>query len=336
MATERQLELLNLIVSEYIKNAIPVSSGGLLESNPDLKLSSATIRNEMVELEKEGFIDKLDSSSSRTSGRVPTNKGYEYYLKNIKTNPDSIVSIKDKLDKLLNSRKESIDKVLSEAMTLINDSTNTLTITKNKDQKEMIVDINTYPINDEKVVIVVVTSQGNVINNETSLNGIKFQDFKNAIDTLKKRITHTNISELDETIKNIGEIVKIEMKEIEDKFQDVIKLLVTKILTASNKYQGMNSLIAANTLDVKTQIGAIFKMIENNSIWDIISEDGKISNDVTGVTIDVEAIDGVSVVKKNIDLGDQRKELTIVGSKNQDYQKLFSLLEYLEMKIGGK
>ncbi len=77
-------------------------------------------------------------------------------------------------------------------------------------------------------------------------------------------------------------------------------------------------------------------MIENNSIWDLISEDGKISNDVSGVTIDVESIDGVSVVKKDIHLGDKKKELTIVGSKNQDYEMLFSMLKYLEDMIGGK
>ncbi len=335
MATERQLQLLELIVSEYIKNAEPVSSGGLLDNNPNLKLSSATVRNEMVELEKEGYIDKLDSSSSRTSGRIPTNKGYEYYLKNIKTNPDSIVNIKNKLDELLTERKDNLDKVLSEAMTIINDSTNTLTITKDKEQNELIVDVNTYPVDDDKAVIIVVTSKGNVINNEAKLNGIKYTDFKKAIETLGNRIKQTNIFELNKTIENIGQIVQIEIKEIEDKFQELVKLLVTKILSSSNKYQGLNSLVAANTLDAKTQISAIFKMIENNSIWDMVTEDGKISNEVSGVTVDVETIDGVSVVKKNINLGDKKKELTIVGSKNQDYQKLFSLLEYLEMKIGG-
>ncbi len=335
MATERQLDLLRLIVSEYIKSGEPVSSGLLLDLNPNLNLSSATIRNEMVELEKEGYIYKLDSSSSRTSGRIPTNQGYELYLSSIKSNPDSILSIKEKLDEILSKRKDNIDKVLSDAMSLINDSTNTLTITKNNDIKETIVDINTYPIGEDRAVIIVVTSSGNVINNETSLKGTTYQDFKKALDTYSKRLKNINVSELSETLKNLNEIIKIEITEVEEKFQEVIKLLIRKILSSANKYQGMNSLVSADRMDTKTQISAIFKMIENNSIWDLISEDGKISNDITGVTVDVDLIDGVSVVKKNIDLGDTRKELTIVGSKNQDYEKLFSMLEYLERKIGG-
>ncbi len=335
MASERQLELLKLIVSIYIKTGEPISSGLLLDMNPNLNLSSATIRNEMVELEKEGYIYKLDSSSSRTSGRIPTNAGYELYLSSVKSNPDSILSIKEKLDEILSSRKDNIDKVLSDAMELINESTNTLTITKDNNSNETIVDINTYPIGEEKAVIIVVTSSGNVINNEASLKGTNYNDFKKALDTFAKRLKNTNVSELQNTLKNLNEIIKIEITEVEDKFQDVIKLLIRKILSSSNKYQGMNSLVSADRLDTKTQISAIFKMIENNSIWDLISEDGKISNDVSGVTVDVDLIDGVSVVKKNIDLGDTKKELTIVGSKNQDYEKLFSMLEYLERKIGG-
>ncbi len=335
MATDRQLELLNTIVSTYIKVGEPVSSAVILELNPSIKLSSATIRNEMVLLEKEGYLVKLDSSSSRTSGRMPTNKGYEQYLKTIKTSPDSIISIKDKLDKILNKRKDDIDKVLSDAMEIINDSTNTLTITKDNNEQEMIVDINTYPVGEEKAVIIVVTSSGKVINNETKLNGIEYEVFKKSIETYSKRLKGTLVIELNETLKNLKEIVNIEIKELEDKFQNVIRLLVTKILSSSNKYQGMNSLMTAEKLDIKTQVSAIFKMIENNSIWDFISEDGKIQNDGTGVTVDVDTIDGVSVVKKNINFGDNRKELTILGSKDQDYQKLFSMLEYLESKIGG-
>ncbi len=334
MATERQLELLNLIVADFVKTGEPVSSNALLEQHDNLKLSSATIRNEMVELEKDGYISKLDSSSSRTSGRMPTKKGYEHYLSTIKNNPDSIISIKSKLDKVLSDRTGNIEKVLSDAMELINESTNTLTITKDNNSSETITDINCYPVGEDRAVIIVVTSTGNVINNETLLKDITYKDFSKAINTFGKRLKHTALSELNDTINNIGEIVEIEIKALEDKFQEVIKLLINKIMNSSSKYQGMNSLITADTLDVKTQVKAIFKMIENNSIWDLISEDGSISNDTTGVTVGVDVIDGVSIVKKDINIGNSNKQLTIVGSKNQDYEKLFSMLAYLESKIG--
>ncbi len=334
MATERQLKILNLILSEYVINGEPVASGTIIEKNPDLNISPALVRQEMVALENEGYITKLGFSSGRASGRVPTNKGYQHYLQSIQSNPNSILSIKKRLDEILSNRKEGIDKTISEAMKLINESTNTLTITKDQVESEEIVDINSYPVGEDKAVIIIVTSTGQVINNEASLNEIKYTEFAKAIKALGKRLKNTPISELTEAVDNLGQILTIEIKDIEDKFQEVIKLLVNKVITSKSNYQGMNSLIVAETIDVKKQVKAIFEMIENNSIWELINEDGAIANTSNGLTIDVKAIDGVSIVQKEIDLGDKHKQLTIVGSKHQDYEKLFSLLAYLEEKIG--
>ena len=71
--TDRQNELLKEIVESYINSVKPVSSKGLCKK---IKLSSATIRNEMVELEKLGYIEKNHVSS----GRIPSESGYKYYV----------------------------------------------------------------------------------------------------------------------------------------------------------------------------------------------------------------------------------------------------------------
>lgn len=72
---DRQQDLLKILTSQYIKTAIPVSSKSI-ESN--LKLSSATIRNEMAELEEEGYIYHPYTSA----GRVPTELGYKFFVDN--------------------------------------------------------------------------------------------------------------------------------------------------------------------------------------------------------------------------------------------------------------
>ena len=74
---ERQKKLLNLIISEHINTAEPVGSGFLVEKT-GLELSSATVRNEMADLEKEGFIYQPHTSA----GRVPTEKGYQFFVDN--------------------------------------------------------------------------------------------------------------------------------------------------------------------------------------------------------------------------------------------------------------
>ena len=66
---KRKKRILQAIVEEYIETAEPVSSGNLVK---ELEVSSATIRNEMAELEKIGFLEKPHTSA----GRVPSQKGY--------------------------------------------------------------------------------------------------------------------------------------------------------------------------------------------------------------------------------------------------------------------
>ena len=76
MLTKRQEEILKLIVMEYIKLAKPVGSKLICDR---LNCSSATVRNEMVELEELGLLEKTHTSS----GRVPSEKGYRYYVDNL-------------------------------------------------------------------------------------------------------------------------------------------------------------------------------------------------------------------------------------------------------------
>ena len=75
MLNDRKKEILQAIVEEYIETAEPVSSKAIVEKR-GLDYSSATIRNDMAELEKIGLLDKPHTSS----GRVPSAKGYRYYV----------------------------------------------------------------------------------------------------------------------------------------------------------------------------------------------------------------------------------------------------------------
>ena len=75
MLTQRQKQILQAIVRQYTATGQPVGSKVLADKLP-IKVSSATIRNEMAVLEREGFVKKEHSSS----GRVPSKQGYRYYV----------------------------------------------------------------------------------------------------------------------------------------------------------------------------------------------------------------------------------------------------------------
>ena len=74
----RSMKILSAIVDEYIRTGEPVGSKALAEK-PDISVSSATIRNTMAALEQEGYLDHPHTSA----GRVPTYKGYRFYIDNL-------------------------------------------------------------------------------------------------------------------------------------------------------------------------------------------------------------------------------------------------------------
>jgi len=73
--TQRQEQILKLLVESYIQSAEPVSSSWLAQL-PDIGVSSATIRNDLAELEEEGYL----VSPHTSAGRIPTDTGYRYYI----------------------------------------------------------------------------------------------------------------------------------------------------------------------------------------------------------------------------------------------------------------
>lgn len=101
---DRKSQLLNSIVEEYIDSAEPVGSSLIVEKY-NLKVSPATVRNEMMELEKEGYIYQPYTSA----GRVPTEDGYKFYVKNSGNKKDINNATKKKLQEIV---KQNDDKEL--------------------------------------------------------------------------------------------------------------------------------------------------------------------------------------------------------------------------------
>lgn len=111
----RKENLLNLIVEDYIKTADPVGSKFLVQ-NYHLELSDATIRNEMRELEEEGYLTHPHTSA----GRIPTEMGYKYYVEHLLKTTGVSKKIKDEIRCVLEAEKDlaksrkNIAKLISE------------------------------------------------------------------------------------------------------------------------------------------------------------------------------------------------------------------------------
>ncbi len=127
MITERQEKILNSLIKEYIDIPSPVSSD-LLKKRLRLDISPATIRNELQELEEQGYVVQPHTSA----GRVPTNKGYKYFVQIIFGNPKAS-DLKKEVDQARGKIEQEL-KLAQELIKSLTELSTTLSYTRFQDK----------------------------------------------------------------------------------------------------------------------------------------------------------------------------------------------------------
>lgn len=128
MLTDRQLQLLEAIIQEYVSNAEPVGSTLIVEKY-NIKCSPATVRNEMAKLKSEGYLQMAHTSS----GRVPTKLAYKMYLQNIMEEEELDVLQEVAMKQRLWSNRYEFEKMLRQAVLALSDLTKELAIATTED-----------------------------------------------------------------------------------------------------------------------------------------------------------------------------------------------------------
>jgi transcriptional regulator of heat shock response len=128
MLSERQIQLLNAIINEYVNSSEPVGSVEVVKKY-NLKCSAATVRNEMAKLIDLGFLDMLHTSS----GRIPTRMAYRYYLDELMEEEDMPVLQEVAIKQRVWPIRFHFEKMLREAMLSLADVTNYLAVGTSED-----------------------------------------------------------------------------------------------------------------------------------------------------------------------------------------------------------
>ena len=153
---ERKKKVLQAIVEEYINTAEPVSSNALTQ-NHGLECSSATIRNEMSELEKTGFLDKTHTSS----GRIPSEKGYRYYVDELLNDNDISLEEVKYISSKLETKVNEIEDLTKIAANTISEVTHYTTVSIGpKATTQLIEEIKFVLLGTRMMMAVILTDSG--------------------------------------------------------------------------------------------------------------------------------------------------------------------------------
>ena len=331
MLDDRKKKVLQAIVEEYINTAEPVSSNALI-SKYGLECSSATIRNEMADLEKKGLLDKMHTSS----GRVPSAKGYRYYvdelLKDDNISLEEVKYISDKLETKVNEI-EDLTKITANTISEITHYT-TVTIGPKTDE-QIIKEIKFVLLGSRMILAVIMTDTGMV--KETI---IKFDEDVNEkqVETINYMFNNKLKGKPIETINQpLEEYLYNEMKGM----VGVIKPIITqikKVLFEENEIhlQGarkeldlpeFNSLqVAKNFMNILDEKELIADMLNSGFAEDI--------NVYIGGEDEKELLKDFSVVTFKHKIGNKDMgTIGIIGPKRMDYSKVISVMKYISKKL---
>lgn len=330
MLEERKKKVLKAIVEEYINTAEPVSSNSIVK-NYDLNYSSATIRNEMADLEKIGLLEKTHTSS----GRVPSEKGYRYYVDElIKDDNISLEEVKYISDKL-ETKVNEIEELTKIAANTISEVTHYTAVSIGpKTNKQIIDNIKFVLLNPRMMLAIILTDAGLV--KETI---IKFDEDVNEkqVETMNymfnNKLKGESIEKIDRPLEEylydeMTYSVKV-IKPVIDQIKKVLEEEQLHLEGANKSFElpEFNSLeVAKNFVNILDKKDLVEDVLESGLAEDInvyIGEENKQDElkDFSVVTFKHKV--------GNKDLG----TIGIIGPKRMDYSKVISVMKYINKKL---
>lgn len=331
MLSKRQNEILKMIVMNYIKTAHPVPSSLICEK---LKCSSATVRNEMMALEELGYLEKTHTSS----GRVPSELGYRYYV-------DNLMELKElngeevyKLQTIFDNQQLVLSDVIAKSLEIVSDMTSyTSVILDEKSHDNKLKEISIVPISNTEMVVLVVTDKGYVEHKELRIDDINLEDIKKTVKMINDLVVGTPIDEVSS---------KLEF-EIKPKFADYVmqhEMLYNAIydifqdMSSKNKevnVVGKNNLFKHKEFNDVDKIQDMFLKLDDKQT--MLSIEEKSDNNDINIYIGKETNldDDVTVIKTNYKTNKDNGTIAIIGPKRMEYSKVVNLLEYIKKQIEG-
>ncbi len=323
MSLNRSDQILKYIVEYFIKNAEPVGSKTLIELY-NLPYSSATVRNEMMHLEEEGYIEKTHSSS----GRVPSSKGYRYYCDHLR-NTEVDDQLKNSLQEVLANKRKSIEETLQASCEILSHMTSLVSVVLGPDEKnEKLASVQLIQINEKTVTSVFVTDKG-YVENKTFIveEGLDSEDLVNCMKIINDRLVGTSVNELVDKMEAIKPLIEEYVINHDAIYQALLETFVrfaSDRLSLYGRDELFNNPEFTSDADKLTRV---LKLLGDSSAFKEISED----DDQLGIHIgDIVDNPDISMVSAKVKIGEEGENtIALVGPTRMDYDKAVSAIQYL-------
>ena len=335
---ERKQKVLRAIIMDYINTAEPVGSRTIAKKY-DLGVSSATIRNEMSDLEELGLIEQPHTSA----GRVPSDKGYRFYV-------DQIIREKDnqahEMQELMFQRVDHVELMLKHMAQLLASNTNYATMVSGPSYHQTKLKFIQLSRVEANKLLVVVVVEGNIIRNSfINVDGdLSNEEILNLNILLNNCLNGLTIQEI-----NLGMIASL--KEQAGAHRQVVELVLNEVAEAIQAQgddlqiytSGATNIFKYPELSDTEKASRLISTLEQKELLKGLFDDKQLpaTSDsqiqvYIGDETPIQTMKDCSVVTATYDLGEGvRGTIGIVGPKRMDYEKVMDNLKVLKNSLDG-
>ena len=331
----RKVIILKAIIRSYMDTGEPVGSR-TISKLPDLAISSATIRNEMSDLEEMGYIIQPHTSA----GRIPTDKAYRFYVDEIMKDKDTEVA---EFKELVLERVDKLESVLRKLANILANNTHYATMISGPSTgKNKIKFIQLSRIEENKLLIATVL-EGNIVNNKivSTTEDVSDQDVLNLNMLLNTSLTGLTMNEI-----NLATITKL--KNDAGQFTDVVDSVLSEIAEAFKNEEeelqvytsGATNIFKYPELAGEESASRIINQLEKkDELREMFAEMNEAEGEAgvhvyIGEELPIGDMSDCSMVTANYDFGDGvRGTIGIVGPKRMDYDRVLGTLKSVMGRI---
>ena len=332
--SERKKRILKAIVDAHISNGEPVGSK-YLSNSLEISASSATIRNEMAELEEMGYLIQPHTSA----GRVPSERGYRFYVDMLSRQYEETKTEIDEINEKLRYKLTEMDEILSEASRLAASITDYTGIAFRSGQTKIRVNkFDSVYISAHDFLIVMLFEGQTVKAKPIHLQfPITEEDLLRFTEALNIYMCNKTSDEITMPL-----IIKLEaiMGSVADMVHPAVKIIcetMNDIDTSDIKLDGVNKLLKYPEYSDVSKLRDLMGVLEEkDKLFDVISSHTAMDGDINvyiGKEDDSDALRDTTLIYKNVNVGGKQLAVGVIGPKRMNYSKVIGMINQLASAI---
>ncbi|MFD1018814.1 heat-inducible transcriptional repressor HrcA [Thalassobacillus hwangdonensis] len=328
MLTDRQLLVLQVIIDEFIQTALPVGSRSISKKD-EVTFSSATIRNEMADLEEMGYIEKTHSSS----GRVPSEKGYRFYVDHLLTPTRLSGSEVHSIQHAFKDQMLEFERVVQKSAGILSELTNYTSIILGPEVFETkLKQLQIVPLTNQTAVAILVTNTGHVEHRSFNIPvEIDASDLEKMVNILNDRLYGVPLVQLHEKLyREVGDLIKSHTENYDHAFKYLHAALLEEQPTKLYIGGKTNILMQPEFKDLD-KVRSLYSMIEKESeIAHLLRSDHPGIQVKIGHENEADAMHNCSLITATYTLGDEQiGTIALLGPTRMEYNRVIQLIDVL-------